>query len=614
MPPAWVPVERARMTPLDFDLIQKVCQIIACKHAEDISAAHLDQWPRVMRLSCPTCQTTILIKQFSRDFGVNRQEQRRRFQIERKSFETLCSFGLADGKERIPRVLGYIEDPHFAIVEEYCDYGELLKTITRSIAGGGKEPLYKALGQLVDFLVRLHRTPYGEWPDPLHVIPPRTDERELITLLHQSDPTEALYKELLVFLDDWEREILDENLQSSSLVHDELTPMNILYSEEREELIVLDLETSHRDTPFVDVGTVTAELKFTYALHHGNPFHAEPFISFFLREYYSKQTMFKLPFTTFSYYQTFFMGRRLLTISRGTWLDHSMRRWALELARDAWGAVKRKQQFSYPKFKGARAVLFDFYNTLVSVRDDEGDIKNFKVVRDFLANELGRSSEQIPSGYWLRDRYFTEIRRCLENSRESFPDFDLGVVWSCVLGRIDSGIPVSYLYRNGSVVFSNILERFRHSALRTFQPFEGVVDTIKGLKEAGLKIGIISDAQPAYAINEIERAGLFEYLDCLILSADFHYRKPDRRLFLDALDRLQVQPHELVFVGDDMYRDIYGAMEVGMKTVYKWSPWGVSFYGDCIPDAIIGGYGQLESLLGSVTLNRDGSSELVPVV
>ena len=118
------------MTPLDFDLIQKVCQIIACKHAEDISAAHLDQWPRVMRLSCPTCQTTILIKQFSRDFGVNRQEQRRRFQIERKSFETLCSFGLADGKERIPRVLGYIEDPHFAIVEEYCDYGELLKTIT----------------------------------------------------------------------------------------------------------------------------------------------------------------------------------------------------------------------------------------------------------------------------------------------------------------------------------------------------------------------------------------------------------------------------------------------------------------------------------------------------
>ena len=164
-----------------------------------------------------------------------------------------------------------------------------------------------------------------------------------------------------------------------------------------------------------------------------------------------------------------------------------------------------------------------------------------------------------------------------------------------MLGRIDSGIPVSYLYRNGSVVCRNILGRFRHSALRTFQPFEGVVDTIKGLKEAGLKIGIISDAQPAYVINEIERAGLFEYLDCLIISADFHYRKPDRRLFLDALDRLQVQPHESVFVGDDMYRDIYGAMEVGMKTVYKWSPWGVSFYGDCIPDAIIGGYGQLES-------------------
>jgi len=76
------------------------------------------------------------------------------------------------------------------------------------------------------------------------------------------------------------------------------------------------------------------------------------------------------------------------------------------------------------------------------------------------------------------------------------------------------------------------------------------------------------------------------------------YRKPDRRLFLEALARLQVQPNESVFVGDDMYRDIYGAMELGLKTVYKWSPYGVAFYGSCIPDAIIKEYNQLTRLLG----------------
>jgi FMN phosphatase YigB (HAD superfamily) len=42
--------------------------------------------------------------------------------------------------------------------------------------------------------------------------------------------------------------------------------------------------------------------------------------------------------------------------------------------------------------------------------------------------------------------------------------------------------------------------------------------------------------------------------------------KMDARLFQTALDRLQVLPGQAVFIGNDSYRDIFGARQLGIKT------------------------------------------------
>ena len=62
--------------------------------------------------------------------------------------------------------------------------------------------------------------------------------------------------------------------------------------------------------------------------------------------------------------------------------------------------------------------------------------------------------------------------------------------------------------------------------------------------------------------------GIEGYFQPIIVSGDCGYRKLDIRIFQAVLDGLDVLPENFLCVGNDMYRDIYGASRAGMKTVF----------------------------------------------
>jgi len=97
----------------------------------------------------------------------------------------------------------------------------------------------------------------------------------------------------------------------------------------------------------------------------------------------------------------------------------------------------------------------------------------------------------------------------------------------------------------------------------------------------------VSDAQAAFAMPELRAVGLGEYFDPVIISGDFGYRKPDPRLFRKALDGLQISPEQAIFVGNDRYRDIFGAKQLGMRTVWFSNSQGIGRNGGAEPDYII---------------------------
>jgi putative hydrolase of the HAD superfamily len=111
-------------------------------------------------------------------------------------------------------------------------------------------------------------------------------------------------------------------------------------------------------------------------------------------------------------------------------------------------------------------------------------------------------------------------------------------------------------------------------------------------------LAIVTDAQSLYAPAELHKVGLVGYFDPVVVSGDHGYRKPDRRLFQLALDGMGVPAGNTLFVGNDMYRDIYGAREAGLKTVMFNSDQGAKAYLDCVPDYTITDFRDLLRVLG----------------
>lgn len=93
--------------------------------------------------------------------------------------------------------------------------------------------------------------------------------------------------------------------------------------------------------------------------------------------------------------------------------------------------------------------------------------------------------------------------------------------------------------------------------------FPYVHETLKGLKESGLKLGLLSDFPPEL---KIEYLGLNGYWDTVLCSEELDHLKPDPASFLKLSELLQVPPDRILYVGNSISYDIIGAKGVGMKT------------------------------------------------
>jgi putative hydrolase of the HAD superfamily len=96
-------------------------------------------------------------------------------------------------------------------------------------------------------------------------------------------------------------------------------------------------------------------------------------------------------------------------------------------------------------------------------------------------------------------------------------------------------------------------------------------NTLKILSRAGLKLGILSNTfiHSSSLDRHLKEAGLLDYFDLRLYSYQFSFRKPDRRIFLEAARRIGTEPSRIVFVGDRMDKDVRGARNAGMIPVLK---------------------------------------------
>jgi putative hydrolase of the HAD superfamily len=113
-------------------------------------------------------------------------------------------------------------------------------------------------------------------------------------------------------------------------------------------------------------------------------------------------------------------------------------------------------------------------------------------------------------------------------------------------------------------------------ALNVF--FQDYVDSLelrpyaeKLLKKASenCKLGLISNftyAPVVYA--SLRKLGISQYFNVIIVSGEVGWRKPHKKIFAEALQRLQIDAKKAVYIGDCPMEDIKGAVESGIRTVF----------------------------------------------
>ena len=91
-----------------------------------------------------------------------------------------------------------------------------------------------------------------------------------------------------------------------------------------------------------------------------------------------------------------------------------------------------------------------------------------------------------------------------------------------------------------------------------------VVEAIRG---AGLLVAVISNTEDGRLADSLEAAGLGGRFDLLVDSQLVGVKKPDAAIFRLALERLEVEAGEAVFVGDSYAHDALAARDAGMRAV-----------------------------------------------
>jgi len=99
---------------------------------------------------------------------------------------------------------------------------------------------------------------------------------------------------------------------------------------------------------------------------------------------------------------------------------------------------------------------------------------------------------------------------------------------------------------------------------------EGITETLAAL-HGRYRLGLVSVTGVSAGRlmrGILEKQGVLDYFEALAFSDEVGYVKPDPRLFMTALEELDVEPGKAVHVGDSVKSDVLGAKNAGMKTVW----------------------------------------------
>jgi putative hydrolase of the HAD superfamily len=195
-----------------------------------------------------------------------------------------------------------------------------------------------------------------------------------------------------------------------------------------------------------------------------------------------------------------------------------------------------------------KAVIFDLFGTLI----DNYSIQQYEGVLRQMASVLSAPSEGFVQ-LW----YDTFNERCTGVFKS--PEDNINYVCRKL------GVPIEDSQRNLATQIRLDL------TVQSMIPVPESIIMLSHLKSEGYKTGLITDCSaevPAIWQN----TSFAPLIDVAIFSCKIGIKKPDPRIYQLAAERLRVEPHSCLYIGDGSSQELTGAAAAGMHPVLIRDP------------------------------------------
>jgi putative hydrolase of the HAD superfamily len=102
--------------------------------------------------------------------------------------------------------------------------------------------------------------------------------------------------------------------------------------------------------------------------------------------------------------------------------------------------------------------------------------------------------------------------------------------------------------------------------------FPDALDTLRWFRAMGCALALLTNGSQRTQRMKIARFNLEPLFDAILVEGELGFGKPDPRVFLLALDRLQRSPSEVWMVGDHLEWDVAAAQALGIHAVWVDAP------------------------------------------
>lgn len=209
-----------------------------------------------------------------------------------------------------------------------------------------------------------------------------------------------------------------------------------------------------------------------------------------------------------------------------------------------------------------KAILFDMGSTLIEFENSTWDVLG-RVCATKGYEFLKRGNLNVPSfeEFWQAlDGEFLKARGRVEGSLKEF-----------TVEKVAESLFNFLNLSTSDGLCESFIEMYYQPISDQLTLIDGAGEVLTYFKEGNLKIGLVSNTifPERFHLTELKRFGLYRYLDHHLFSSQVGVRKPHPQIFLTALDELNAEPSQAVFVGDRLVEDIGGAQKVGMKGILR---------------------------------------------